>query len=266
MLPIDGDTGCWYEIFPTESGVGVSSHANNWATLRAVDDYPHFLNGAAAQTLKLGEFEPYHGSGPWGYRQQIRTVAAPRNNWAAFEVVYPQSEGHNEVDYFAIYAASHNLSFLIEVVKPLKEPARAEGFQLLTFPGPLAAENRMAGASFGVHVAPALTRHIAAKACVGSHPSRETNVELGMQYAWNHMASFRAQCESRWFRCHYQLPHHLFLVVPGNAVGLSPDMTKTPDPNQYWSLNPDNVDGPLQQLALISGIAQLHENARKEGY
>jgi hypothetical protein len=55
----------------------------------------------------------------------------------------------------------------------------------------------------------------------------------------------------------------LNVSCPGNASGLNPDHVSTFE-NRGYQWGPHNVDSPMQQLALIAGLAALHDLARKE--
>lgn len=51
--------------------------------------------------------------------------------------------------------------------------------------------------------------------------------------------------------------------VPGNACDLAPEGDDSVDPSEGCKLGPHNVDGHIQQLTLLVGVAKLCELARK---
>lgn len=64
-----------------------------------------------------------------------------------------------------------------------------------------------------------------------------------------------------WFRD----PKWVNLGVPGSACGLDPKDYYVGDPKQGYKLLPHNVDGPIQQLTLLMGVAQMYKEAREVG-
>lgn len=53
----------------------------------------------------------------------------------------------------------------------------------------------------------------------------------------------------------------LNISCPGNGCGLHP--TENPQPNHGYDFHSHNVDTPIQQLTLLSGLAALHDRARQ---
>ena len=64
------------------------------------------------------------------------------------------------------------------------------------------------------------------------------------------------------FRAWMRQPKWINLDCPGNACGLDPDDYGNLSLERGYGLAPHNVDTPIQQLTLLSGLAALCQLAR----
>jgi len=87
-------------------------------------------------------------------------------------------------------------------------------------------------------------------------------IEAVLRDAWETLWPSMAATE---FRAFIRAPGDVFLGCPGNATGLGPNqMAQYRDADEGYELECHNVDGPLQQLTLLAGLARLNEHARRQ--
>lgn len=92
---------------------------------------------------------------------------------------------------------------------------------------------------------------------------QKERIEEVMRNAHKHMWGFIDF--ARDFRIRFWQSKLVSLVVPGDACGLDPEYGSYSLEGGY-ELTPHNVDGRLQQLTLLMGLAAMHDEARKAGF
>jgi hypothetical protein len=86
-------------------------------------------------------------------------------------------------------------------------------------------------------------------------------IEAMLRDAWESLWPSMRNTE---FHAYIRSPGDLFLGCPGNATGLAPNhVAQYRDTDEGYELDCHNVDGPLQQLTLLAGLARLNERARR---
>lgn len=83
--------------------------------------------------------------------------------------------------------------------------------------------------------------------------------EAAIRDAYGRM--YMADDDDHEFEAYVRAPDRIFLGVPGSAAGLAPSYQRWQEGEHV--LEPHNIDGPVQQLALLAGLAVL-DQARRE--
>jgi len=126
--------------------------------------------------------------------------------------------------------------------------------------------NDMHGGSLGGMYSVPLTSWLASK--VTDLPERHVYVipemEKAMKTAYYHMLS-RGPLDDHSFSAHIAYRGGwLNVSCPGNACGLHPSHSRSPDEGRGYEFSCHNVDSPAQQFTLLAGLAALHNRVRKE--
>lgn len=162
----------------------------------------------------------------------------------------------HDMDWQAAFAASASLTAFSKLLKFCNEDTSAKVPQLLTIE--TITERGMHGGSLGVEISFPLRQWLTQRAGYNSIPEPLQ----AMMTAYDRMFGL-----SDFDKYSFKIMAHddggLIMDCPGNACGIHPDGHSKREGRGY-ELSCHNVDSPAQQLTLISGLAALHDRARKE--
>lgn len=169
----------------------------------------------------------------------------------------PQAENYWR-DRFALSATLYILSNIARIFDGKSDSTRPQLFYM-----DLIAEKGLNGGALSVDLTRAFTKWISLQE---EHPNRP-DIAQPMRRAYEYLTGIDTE---RLYRVEamFRKPYWINLSVPGNACGLYPqshyfetDADGNPAIKGYPLLS-HNADSPVQQLALIMGIAAMHDEAR----
>jgi len=195
----------------------------------------------------------------WGFGPVIAESQHPElSDWLIYQCNLPAYLKNKEIDWNSIFEVAAPLSMIFRQLSTL-QLATDSGFPQMTeirLDSSRSNENPIF-----VDVRPALSKWIHNNIGRGQEPviakvMQNTYVYMhGSQYV--HDYNFNV-----WFR----QPHRIDLQCPGNACSLNPSATYYSDRiGEAFELTPHNVDDPIQQLTLLSGLAKIDKLAH-EGF
>ncbi len=198
----------------------------------------------------------------WGFGEVIHRVPDERG-WVSYHCTLPVIKKFKEEkrsDECAATAIRATLSILFNLLSlSFEGDTEYRVPQLIVIDGFL-VQDGMHGGSLSAIVTPAMTSFL-------SDPSPESleSIQDAMrtadEYMWQEKE--RKRLLARSFQVHHY-ESRIHLTVPGDACGLDPASGhgEYRDSASGYRLTPHNVDGGLQQLALLMGLARLHELGR----
>lgn len=256
------DTPAVYDLDLVEGNKGliIKTHPQATGYLESMlgrTDVPMTI--ALEKELSLTKFIPF-GSKRWGFGPILRHTGED-NGWMKWQCNFPKGKRPG-IDWQALFEVSATLNVFFKCLG-WQEKTIDSPYQQLLHPS-LVTDRGMHGGSLVANLGKTLLPWIS------SHPdnSRRTDVEKAMRDVYMYTSGTRIKEDEQylyrvmaWFR----QPCWVNLSCPGNACGLDPDNYDY-DPRRGYILYPHNVDSPIQQLTLLSGLAAINMAARADGY
>ena len=220
-------------------------------------------NKQAFTGLELEPFKsPTKNSDMWGFGDVLKRLPNPKNDWIRWGLRLPCGNGKfSEDEWKKWFGASATLNLLFRAASLFNGDTGYERPQLMDLT--LVTEDRLHGGSIGCKLAQALVPYLASQPDGFYHPS----LTAVMKQAFETMVGRKAATFMDRFRVYFRQPKWINLDVPGNATGLDPENYYVFDDTKDWGyiITSHNVDGPVQQLSLVMGLAGVYDEARKFG-
>lgn len=194
----------------------------------------------------------------WGFGRVLRRVESKNEKEVSLQCKIPRSKKLWE----RAYSVSASLQVLFSVLDIFHYENKTDSkfFQLVAIDA-MVTERKDWGGAINISVSPALCRWLNRQED-GLHSAEIAEVmrvvhERMMGKKFSKFFRFTA-----WFR----QPCWVNLECPGNACGLDPEGYENSYMDEGYSLYPHNTDSPVQQLALLAGIADICRRAREDGF
>lgn len=205
--------------------------------------------------IRLPEFIPPRGSEAWGFGEVLQSLPDTIKDWVTLRCNLPPVSKIE--DWINIYALSASLNTLFFSLNNMTQATTAESFQLLHTN--LITGMGDYGCSIRVNIAKAMILYLASKGSL-----RDIKTEEVMRRSYEVMVGSRMARTSS-FYVRFEEPY-LVRFMSGSASGLNPEMFTNFRSGKGYELVPDNIDGPIQQMTLLMGVAAMYDEARKAGF
>ena len=253
----------WHELSVADNRIEIRVH--NLALISIRNNLVASRFSGTPAELQLPPFiEPTQNS--WGFGEII-TAASKEDGWTTFTCPLPIifKENESDPDWKKAYAVCATLQVLFNSLIGFEGDTSSSQSQLLGVGYMGLDTEKMGGWGLGVKLSPRLCMWLNKKTGVEEiTPIQE--VADAMKAAHQQMYRRKGFAIDEYsFMAHIQAPKSLHLACPGDACGLDPEDNRDYDLETGYELVPHNMDGPLQQLTLLAGIAALHDLASKEG-
>lgn len=193
----------------------------------------------------------------WGFGEVMLYSPSERPEWVTWNCELPKKQKtQDNIDWTKLFAVSATLKLLSRIIAAAnkdKGDTRPQLFELM-----MTTERDLNGGSLSVKLARAFIPWISSQVEREHHP----RVEPPMRNAYEYMTGSNTLDRFR-FNAWFRPPKWVNLSVSGNACGLDPEDYSKREPGSGYELLSHNVDGPVQQLSLLMGIAAMHDEARK---
>jgi len=209
------------------------------------------------QELELSEFVLPQGNCAWGFNNAIVPAESHKRDWLSFRIDLPVVfDSRGNWDNHA-YGVAASLQIIFDWLRfCYREGSAGQQLQLLVI-DEFCVGKYQHGGSFSASLSPELVAWIDHKA---DHWDQvETPVVVAMQTAYGQL---RQEMQDGWrrdFKCRTD-GHGLSLSCFGDACDLGPDNPQSS--RQGYTINTHNCEGPLEQLTLLVGLAELCRLAR----
>lgn len=256
------DFPAWYELAATGESIEIRVHS------LALDSAKERLVASRFRDppseLQLPPFIELTEDS-WGFGKVISFVSR-EDGWTTFRCPLPIifRKKSPDPDWPSAYVVCATLQVLFSALNGFEEQTNSPNRQLLTITAVGMLVGRSGGWGLDVKMSPTLCSWLAKKAGSSEMRPIEEVADI-MKKAHQHMyrqGDFPVGEHS--FMAYVRTPKALHLACPGNACGLDPEDFGG-SPEKGYELTPHNMDGPLQQLTLLSGVAAVYDLARKEG-
>jgi len=254
LIPVADYMPAWYELSWRGSKIVILIHR---AAFEALKGTVWRNEGCIINSIKdefsLPDYQP-PVEGAFGFGLALKFGGLERNEWLAWECVLPKIDEEPEKWKRDVLALRATLSFLFDKLIILSEiPTGWQEPQLMVFEG-FRVDKGLHGGSLLVALTPALVKWI----------SRQGDCRLGLviaaMKAMDKQLMRGSDCD--FFIAECRQPNWLHLCVPGNACGLDPEYHADESLDVGYNLCPHNIDGSIQQLTFLAGLACLHDLAR----
>ncbi len=197
----------------------------------------------------------------WGFDNAF-TPLVFEEPWFSARCTFPeinspkQRENLDESPLLALVPIQASLALLFKGLKFVTVTTNSQQPQLLVVENML-CEAGMDGAAMSVSLTPALADWLSQQPDFSRLEAVEATMRGTYEYFMGHastMSRFAATCRQ---------PNSIHLQVPGNACGLDPDISLSRVKNEGYELVSHNTDSAPQQLALLMGLAKLHDLVRQ---
>ena len=251
----------WCELGMSEDGESIEIRVHRVAMefIKSILNEQAPIIAALREDLKLPPFiNPTEKI--WGFGDILQETSEQRRNWTAWKCKLPQSE-EKRVNHNRGYAVSATLNLLFLALQCEEEETDSLSLQFMVVRDFL-SERGFHGGSLNVDVSPAFLHGVAK---LSSDQRRK--VEQTMKNAYHRMfyipnRSLAVNSIDK-FQVQWWASKWISLVCPGDACDLSPKYLTDPSLGIGYTLLSHNVDGPLQQLTILVGLAKLEEFARQ---
>ena len=244
----------WYELsYKNKSNLVLRIHQKAFAymqTLKWGNTMPiiaHYL-----KTFHFEEFAP-PSEGKLGFCKVIRRIPSQNSSWITW--VCPLSTSNKERT-----ALSASLSVFFQALNLFEGNTDWPNPQLIVVENMTLRVGEPWGAWISATLTPTTAKWLSLK------PDGYVLVDVveAMRAVDRHMY-LQKKGESLFsrFEAYCRKPKWVILTVPGNACGLCPDMLNHGKIEEGYLLAPHNTDSTFQQLALLTGLARLHDLVRE---
>jgi len=245
----------------TDLVVGVHSR-----TMKAVESIvkrgtPLVEGLQSSRELGLPEFiEPTNNE--WGFGRILHRIDG-KPNWINFDCPLPAFRNEENIETTKVTgrAISATLLILTTALSISEEDTDSEKPQLITIDG-MCLGPRLSGYGISVSIGIPLVGWIA------KQPRETECVEIvsAMKAAHAHIFGKQPDKFDR-FHAMFREKKFILLQVPGNACDLYREVSCYDDKlDRGYRMHPHNVDSSSQQLTLLTGLAAMHDLARKDGF
>lgn len=198
----------------------------------------------------------------WGFGNVLVLADSQRPGWVTWRCNLPKGAGEiTQEQWQQVYAISATLN-LLSIVVNRADKDRGDTVPQL-FELHLITKKQDYGGGLEVSLARAFIPWISAQDEQVHHPKVEPYMKAAFEHMWLKYKEIFHLYDSYFAR--FEKPKWVSLIVPGNACGLTPDDDHFlhTGSNRGYRLRPHNTDNPFQQIALLMGIAAMHDEARK---
>lgn len=199
----------------------------------------------------------------WGYAGVISRVP-DEEGWVTYHCplpVYKKRKEKNRSEENTAGAVRATLSILFGLLTFNPDEDTDSSIPQLVIVDNLLVENGLNGGSLTAVFTPGMNPFLSGPTDASLESVRRAMITAD-EYMWQD--GNRSKLLARDFRVSRFEPTRLHLCVPGNACGLDPASNDGAyhDENRGYRLVPHNVDGGIQQLSLLMGLARLCELGR----
>lgn len=200
--------------------------------------------------------------GKWGFGEILSIQQGITPDWITWKCPLPiilGPESGPRGNWQGAFAVSATLQVLFTALAIADEETDSSLQQLLVVDGWL-TRSGMNGGSLIVIVCPPLCSWLSQQEDNSTSPE----ICAAMKRTDEHMRGQKWSFGDSDFRAWFRQPKWINLDCPGEACGLDPVDYYNLSLERGYDLAPHNVDSPLQQLTLLSGLAALCQLARGE--
>ncbi len=258
------DLPAWHEIGSVENGLILNVHPDAFEYQSSVLSNSDILRiRSLSQLPNMPGYIPISADHPWGFGEVLVPAVSSREGWLSWQATFPRvarDETMREANWPAVFALSASLNAFFMPLSLYDGKTDSKFFQLVDID--LMTDTGLHGGSFSVNIARTLIPWI------DLHDSGFEDPKLAdiMKQAYAHMLGEAAVTYSR-FRVLFRNPKWVNLICPNNlsTCSLDPERYDISSDKGYTLLS-HNVDNPVQQLTLLSGVAAMCDMARADGF
>lgn len=232
-------------------------HPRGAEVLKQVLNGPVPLVSVLREELSLPKFIPPTEE-QWGFGKILTCRQSALSGWILYQCPLPVVLGPqigDEANWQEAFAVSATLQVLFRaLVLEVLEGERDSLLPQLLFIDGMVARGGMHGGSLHATLCPPLCTWLSQQEDNSECPE----IVEAMKRVFEHMSG-REESE---FRAWLRQPKWINLSCPGDACGLDPDGYNDLSLERGYTLSPHNVDTPIQQFTLLSGLAVLCQLAR----
>lgn len=260
----EGQQPCSYELSLLKERPGIIVSVSPNALLKLESELS--TSSTMVQSLQSrgvsSEFVP-PSSSAWGFSEVLVPADCPYSNWSAWSCSWPHALDLSSRDCTSLREIAFTLVILFESLMFIDE-TESNRFQLLE------CQLDSGGDSLGrwglwAGVSAPMVQWLLTFPVETVHQQATD----GMLAAWRHMTGDTDCLETSLTCAKNNHPGAVLLRCPGNACDLAVDGNEVGRIRQNcerdvgYVLTPHNMDAPVQQLTLLTGLACLYEQARK---
>ena len=252
-----------YHITPTEKGIAV---AVNKQTLPNFEITTQERMDEIARYQGIPSFIKPSSEHEWGFGPVFKETQSPNPEWVIYSADYPHIFKKDRFSADKAIALSQSLSTLFTFVGFSENTSSSPVEQQMDVDLGIDRSATFHGAPIGAEVYESLVKWMRANLDDDTAIQIRKSMQRGYQNMWNDH-DFTPDFSD--FRLFWNQPKWLFLAVPGDAADLGPHMYHIFDESENetgYRMGPHNIDGPHQQLSLLSGLAKLDELATNGYY
>lgn len=261
----------WYELGVKDEGriltVSVAPTAHDELKRLATNDAP--IVGALLELHRFAEFIP-PGESSWGFGEVLHVCESERDDWQSWTITIPQvtprladgkRDGLREIDWNTPFAISSTLHVLFTLMFILDDECKGDCIEHQLVEYDVNPGRGMGQSGMAAGLSPMVVAWVVEQVENQSHPV----IDVNMRNA--HMRLFALDALDRYdayyIGSEFYEPHRIHLKCANNATGLDPDSHQLTGDDRGYELVPHNVDTPMEQLVLLTGVATLEQLVRQ---
>jgi len=265
-----------YHLAPTPTGIEIGVHKTAAAILTEIK--PDIENSKVEDLKLVHSFIPPSKDRPWGFGEIIKTDESENPDWVLYSLDFPpllgkKGERSNHEPQIAVSATLDTLFTRLWIADiDIKDNYAKQQMHIKN--GVFKLDESALGVRLGYPIGAVLFEDFVRWSRQHSSVNLRKGVENTMKSAharlWGGEKKATRLLASE-FNMNWVEPKWLHLSVSGNACGLEAEMDERyldteEDLDSGYRLTPHNVDGPVQQFSLLSGLAALEEMAVGQYY
>lgn len=245
------DVPAWYKLDANKGNLSLSI---NKQTLPQIKEQLNRVAQKYQDHLSLNHpFTPPSSDREWGFGPVLSEQEDKENSgWLIYTCSLPAYKKAEGIDWDSLYETSATLEVLFRNLLIAENQTDSLSPQMIEI-NLITGKKSSYGGTLSAIVRPALAKWLNINVDTKKGPV----IAQVMKDAYFRMFDTDKELFDHNFRVSIRDPKWINITCPGNACGLDQEFPASSGLDVGYELQPHNVDGPVQQLTLLSGLAKL---------
>lgn len=254
----DLEVPAWYKLDANEGNISLSVHKQ--AIPQLIEQLPRVAKGYPEKLELHKAFTPPNSQREWGFGPVLSEREDKENpDWLIYSCSLPAYKKDDGIDWESLCETSATLEVLLRNLFVTENRTDSKSPQMMEV-HLFSSKKPSHSSTLNAIVRPSLAKWLNTNVNTGKGPV----IAQAMKEAYFRMFEVERDLFDHNFRVMIRDPKWINITCPGDACGLDPESYNDLDLDVGYELQPHNVDGPVQQLTLLSGLAKLDNLAHTD--